>query len=363
MSRPGEGNPTARLMLVGEAYGATEERTGVPFSGASGDELGKQLHAAGLTRNQCYITNVVNARPPNNDLTQWVPMRKSDLTSDMLPFRGKFVKPIFLSGFQQLLREIHLVKPNVIVALGNAALWALCGFSGITKWRGSQLYCDIPRQLYPAGMLGPVDAPWAGKLVPIFHPAYVLRDMEARATAIQDWRRAARFIEVEGRYPNEPKWNFLVRPGLDQTLDTLRRIISGLDSGEFEWIDFDLETRAGHISTCGISWSASEAISIPLMCYEDKAGYWSEQEEAEIVYHIALVLTHPKAKVRGQNLLYDCQYTWRSWRIIPRVVQDTMIAHHATWAGLPKSLDFLGSMYLDFYRNWKPEKSAWKEGG
>lgn len=99
------------------------------------------------------------------------------------------------------------------------------------------------------------------------------------------------------------------------------------------------------------------------MSKDDPKGYWIEEQEAYIVWMIYRVLTHPKVKVRGQNLLYDCQYTYRHWHFVPRVAQDTMIAHHSTFCGLPKALDFLASMYSDYYVNWKPEKSAWKVGG
>ncbi|MFS2212853.1 hypothetical protein, partial [Kosakonia cowanii] len=64
---------------------------------------------------------------------------------------------------------------------------------------------------------------------------------------------------------------------------------------------------------------------------------------------------HPNVLVRGQNLLYDAQYTYRHWHFVPRVAQDTMISHHTMWAGLPKRLDFQASMYCDHYVYWKDE--------
>ncbi len=75
------------------------------------------------------------------------------------------------------------------------------------------------------------------------------------------------------------------------------------------------------------------------------------------------LLTHPAVKVRGQNLLYDCQFTYRYWCFIPRVKQDTMIAWHSCFPGLRKSLDFQASIVCDDYLQWKPEKGTWKEGG
>lgn len=68
------------------------------------------------------------------------------------------------------------------------------------------------------------------------------------------------------------------------------------------------------------------------------------------------LLTHKRVKVRGQNLLFDCQYTYRYWHFIPNVGQDTMISQHSCFCALPKGLDFLGSLYADWYTNWKMEE-------
>ncbi len=358
MPARGEGSPNARLMIVGEAWGQNEETHGAPFVGASGQELNKILHEVGLTRNECYLTNVVNARPPFNDIEKWVTAKRKDITSDMVKWRDRYVKPIAREGINSLLEEIHLVKPNVIVALGNVAMWALTGASGIFKWRGSQLNCALGRELYPPGLLGPTDAPWSGKLIPTLHPAYLLRDYGMRPTAMLDWKRVLKEIHT-AEYSNLPQWNFIVRPSLQVVLSILADLYNKVERGELEWLDFDLETRAGHIACAGISWSRTDAVCIPFMCVEDKNGYWLVEEEAQVVWLLYKLLTHPRVKVRGQNLLYDCQYTYRHWHFVPRVVQDTMIAHHSTFCGLQKSLAFQASMYCDHYVYWKDDGKTW----
>jgi len=142
MVRMGEGRPDADIMIVGEAWGETEEKSGIPFSGASGQELNRMLQEAGILRNECYCTNVVNARPPRNDITAWIPEDKKSITGRMVKLRDKFVDPIVKEGFGMLIKEIELVKPKVIVALGGTAMWALTGNSSIVKWRGSLLEVD-----------------------------------------------------------------------------------------------------------------------------------------------------------------------------------------------------------------------------
>jgi len=358
MPASGEGSPSARIMIVGEAWGSTEESLGQPFVGASGQELNKMLHEVGITRNECWLTNVVNARPPMNDIEKWVTLKRKDIQPDMIKWRDRWIKPIVKQGFDQLLTEIQLIKPNVIVALGNVAMWALTGASGVLKWRGSQLRMNVGREMYPSGLLGPMDKPWAGKLIPTLHPAYILRDYGMRPIAINDWKRVLREWHSE-EYANEPNWRFIVRPSFSVAAGALQELREKLDSGVLEWLDFDLETRAGHIACAGISWSKTEAISIPFMCVEDKQGYWMPGEEAELVWRLYKLLTHPRVKVRGQNILYDCQYTYRHWHFVPRVAQDTMIAHHSVFCGLPKSLAFQASMYCDHYVYWKDDGKTW----
>lgn len=341
----GVGPPHAKILIVGEAWGTTEEWKREPFVGASGDLLNDLLKSAGLMRSECFITNLINARPPNNDLTNWIPDTKKKAQPGFVLLREKLVAPIVVEGYAALLKEINLVKPNVILALGGSALWALTGLSGIAKWRGSQLKLQD-------GM----------KCIPSIHPAAVLRDMSLQPIVKRDLQRVAA-EKLTKDYSNVPTWQFTTRPTFDQAIDVLESLFARLESGEQLWIDFDLETRSGHISCAGVSWSGAEAICIPFMSSEKRDGYWSAEEEAALVYVLYRILTHPTGKVRGQNLLYDSQYTWRWWHFIPRVAQDTMIEAHALFAGMPKSLDFLASLYCDHYTQWKPDKIVWKEGG
>ena len=329
----------AQVMIVGEAPGFEEEARGEPFVGASGHELTKMLHEAGISRSECFITNVCRERPPANDITHFIAKAKKDRTSDHIQLRDKWVKRPVVDGYNLLLQEISLVKPGLIITLGNTPLWALTGIWGITKWRGSMLRADS------SGI----------RLIPTYHPAAVLRQWDWRAIAVHDLRRAAKYRFAD--YP-VPPWNFLVRPSYGDTLRTLDNLI-GLAHQQPIELSFDLETRAGHIACAGISWDTNNAISIPFMCVEDQEGYWQAWEEAEIVYRLYMLLTHPNAQVVGQNLLYDSQYTYRHWHFIPRVYQDTMISHHVAFAGLPKRLDFQASMYNEQYVYWKDDGKQW----
>lgn len=346
--KSGEGPIPAKIMLVGECWGDDEERKGEPFQGRGGQELNRILHEVGIMRSECYATNLVNERPPWGDIERWMPKTKKGIQPGMKMLRERMVDPKIVAGFEQLKLEIAGVKPNVIVTAGNASLWALTGAEGALKWRGSQLKT--------AGLGPGLDGI---NLIPVIHPNLLLYDTSLRAITVHDFRRVARWQNSKD-YDNVPKWNFTVRPSFPTVLEALGKLAYELDTSEqLVWIDFDLETRAGHIACAGLSWSLDSAICIPFMCVEDREGYWSLVEEAEIVFRLYKILTHSNVAVRWQNGLYDAQYTYRHWHFVPRGVQDTMLSHHTCFAGLPKALDFQASMYCDHYVYWKDDGKTW----
>lgn len=344
MHVPGEGPVPARVMIVGEAPGVEEERSGHPFIGASGRELDKMLHEAGLMRSEVFTTNVCRQRPPDNKIEVWLSKAKkaSSIPQGFTPLRNLHVHPAIAEGFKALCAEIELVKPNVIIALGNVSMWALCGKWGISKWRGSHLRVD-----WDSG--GPI-------LIPSYHPAYILRDWAERAAAVRDLRRAASL--QQGRDLRQPQWNFVIRPSFEQAVSTLEMLLGKLEKGPTKLVN-DLETRNGHIACSGLAWSQTEAICIPFMCVENREGYWAEEQEAHILWLHYQVLRHPNARVVNQNFLYDAQYEHRWWLFHGRFWRDTMISHHTAFCALPKRVDYQASLYCQYYRFWKDDGRDW----
>jgi DNA polymerase len=144
----GTGNPEANLMFVGEAPGADEDAQGEPFVGAAGQLLNKMIQAMGYERHEVYICNVLKCRPPQN----------------------RNPEPDEISACEQFLRkQIAIVQPRVIVALGKFAAQFLCGeATPITRLRGNlRTYNEIP-------------------VMPTYHPAYLLRDESRKGEAWAD---------------------------------------------------------------------------------------------------------------------------------------------------------------------------------
>lgn len=342
MSGQGFGPIPSRLMIVGEGWSDDDEEKGRPFAGRDGDELARMLHEAGIMQSECYLTNLVNKRPPNSYFENWVDTRKKQPAPDWVHMRGVWIAPQVLDGYRKLLVEINLVQPKVIIAVGNWAMWALTGKLGMKNWRGSVLLEN--------GRI----------IIPTFHPSMILRDWSSRACTVSDLRRAQRYVEDQG--PVKPSWDFKIRPNFEQTIATLDMLAAKAAEGKL-WLDVDIETTSGHTACIGLSWSLTEAICIPLMTKGNTLGYWLEEEEAHILWRLYKLLTHKSVFVRWQNGLYDAQYIFKHWHFIPRGGQDTMISQHAMFSDLPKSLAFQASMYAKWYVYWKDEGKNIQRGG
>ncbi len=157
-----DGAPNARVMLVGEAPGADEDRIGRPFVGRAGQLLDRMLASIGLDRGKVYIANVVPWRPPGNR----APTLQE--TAICLPF---------------IRRQIELVAPKLLVCLGGSSASTLLGLKeGITRTRG---------QWFDYSLDGAVI-----KALPMLHPAYLLRQPAQKRAAWRDLRTLARAIKA-----------------------------------------------------------------------------------------------------------------------------------------------------------------------
>lgn len=339
------GPTNAKIIIVGEAPGKDEEEKGTCFVGASGMELTRMLDDAGIMRSACFLTNVIRVRPPNNDLGAFIAFKKKDVTKAYVPLRDKMVLPIVREGYELLKAEIEAIKPNLIIAVGNAAMWALTGRWGITNWRGSELWTDQIR--FEDGT--------APTVLPTYHPAAILRQWELRKVALADLRKAKR-LSVN-RVQNHANYQFVIRPNFHTVMQTLESLTRALEVQPY--LSVDIETRAGHIACLGIAWSKTQAICIPLMCTERDTGYWMEEEEVAIVAALQDLLLHPLARIIGQNFWYDAQYIYRHLGFLPITEFDTSIGQHSLFCNLPKKLYFLASLYCEQYVYWKDDGKTW----
>ncbi len=158
----GVGDPQARIMFVGEGPGADEDAQGEPFVGRAGQLLNKMINAMGLRREQVYIANVVKCRPPQNR----TPERDECDTC---------------GGF--LMRQLSVVRPQVVVALGATAAKYLLGTSDSMANLRGRVYEFHPVLPHAAPER---DAEFTTSLVVTYHPAYLLRDPRQKKEAWAD---------------------------------------------------------------------------------------------------------------------------------------------------------------------------------
>lgn len=344
------------VMIVGEAPGSQEEIRGIPFVGQSGSEFNKMAVESGLLKTesrsnpetfwkardeQLFLTNVCKYRPPENKIEHFF-------------FDKTKTKPneLILEGIRELHEEIRYVQPKLILAMGDTALWAFTKKHGITKWRGSMLEHEYT---------GRDGERKLALLMPTYHPALILREWSWRSIALFDMRRAREALE-RGHWP-ERRTKFIVRPAFSQVMDTLNFLQKEAEthatpSSPLLLAD-DLETRGGYIACHGIAWSALEAICIPNLCVEKPTGYFTLDQDVAIWEAERRLLTDPRVAVIGQNYLYDAQYKARRRGYVPNLRHDTMAMQHLAWPGLPKTLDFMSSMYCQHHVYWKDEGKEW----
>ena len=155
----GEGDPNARLMFVGEGPGADEDAQGRPFVGRAGQLLNNMITAMGLQREQVYIANIVKCRPPQN----------------------RTPEPVEANTCSQFLfRQIDVIRPEILVALGStAATYLLGGKASLSSLRGR------------------VHEARGSKLIVTYHPAYLLRDPRQKKEAWADLQIAMRELGLK----------------------------------------------------------------------------------------------------------------------------------------------------------------------
>lgn len=345
-----EGPRNARIVIVGEAPGATEATTGRPFQGGSGELLSRMLDRVGIKRHECFITNICHIRPPDNKF-EW------------------FLKPDnqahFVRGVLRLKQDIQDINPNLVIGLGAQPLKVLTGKTGIDKWRGSILGSSLVQGV---------------KVISTYHPAYLLRVYDYKAVAEFDLRRCAEeasFPEIRLPVRTHYLHDCIVTQQEDGSL--LER---PMPDGMVESISKEMEKA---------DW-----LAVDIECWPKEDGSWalacvgfSDRADRSLVIHndgpasrliIRRLLASPVPKVY-QNGSFDVSVLRSEGFIVDNFGWDTMLGHHslypecasgtdeiATLSGkkrqsaIAKGLAFQASLYTKepFY---KDDGKLWKQDG
>lgn len=313
-----EGSKTAKILLCGEAWGVAEEKVGKPFQGQAGKVLDGILQEIGVPRGQCYITNVMHERPPNNNFGVYYEK-----------VNGKKQPTAKLAeAYERLRNEIATVNPNVIVPLGNEAMKAILGHAGVMDWRGSVVMSDM-------GI----------KTVPTIHPAAILREWSYRVAVVNDMERAAK--ESETHEFKETQRVLKINLTCEEAIEAIE------EAKKSEWCAFDIEVESERVTCIGLSWQEQKAISIPLTrgfareMWRGEGAFYTKDQESRLMGALRGLLESECPKKIAHNGMFDIEWLERCLNIRAKLAFDTMLAFHTLYPELPKALAFLVSIYTD----------------
>lgn len=347
-SVPGFGPSPNRLMLIGEAPGAEESQQLRPFVGPSGRELRRMLKTVGVDMDTCWRTNVFTKRPPDNNLAAGYGVLRDDPLAciELGPLTKQpttFLSRAHFGQLQELRQSILAVSPNVIIALGGTATWALGLSGGISNLRGAvHLWRDEPtgRTI---------------KVVPTFHPAAVLREWPLRVTAIADLEKAINeSASPELQFDNTELW---LRPTLDDLEEFGSRFMENATI-----CATDVETRKGQISCLSFAPDVGHALVIPFWIDNGGPHYWPDPAAECAAWRWTRRWIEKVSLVKvTQNGVYDMMYFRNPHGMTPRgFVEDTMLQSHSLYSELRKGLGYLASIYCNV-PHWKDMRTYKKE--
>lgn len=292
-----------------------EDKTGKPFVGPAGRTLDSLLSQAGISRYQCLVTNVAREQPPANKISFYFEDKKCTLP-----------KAILRRWIQELKEEIELYQPNIIVALGSTALWALTGEKKISDFRGYITPCT----LVPGR-----------KVLPTYHPQAVNYEYKLHFPTVLDLRKALRHSSTP-EFP-EIKQTFLPNVDVKRFIAYMEECIS---HPEWEYLSIDVETLqpGSHIEELGLSHDPNFGISVFLL--KGRTNCLCENDEL-LLWRTFTRLIACK-KIVMQNGSYDIGVLWHNQHIlVENLWMDTLLAAHICWPELPRDLGFLGSICLE----------------
>jgi hypothetical protein len=229
-----------------------------------------------------------------------------------------------LCQLERLGAEIRECKPNLILALGNTACWALLRSTKISTIRGYITDCVLVPGV---------------KVLPTFHPAAVLRNWSLRTIVLADLMKAR--LEMGFSHIDAPERHFVIYPSLGEITQWVDQTLANPPS----FLTNDIETANGQITEIGFARSASEALVVPF--WVGGKSYWETiEDECSARYQCQRLLASPIPKI-GQNYLYDLQYLLREGFRPKAMGGDTMLLHHSLYPEFQKGLGFLGSIYTN----------------
>jgi uracil-DNA glycosylase family 4 len=327
------GNTRSNVCVLGEAPGEKEDLKGLPFVGPSGYLLDSMLKEAGFSVGETWFTNPYKTRPPDN---------KIDRLSELgIPTK------IFLDQFWE---ELETHKPTIIISCGKTPTQLLCPFTkptriikkqdekkdGFGHWRGSLL--TSPFLSFPH------------YIIPMYHPAFVLRQYSEREISIFILQRAFEeysYWKKHGKLQPLPQFIIHTEPTFEQACEYLDRCIASPNP-----ISVDIELLRRKVPyTIALAISIYEAMSM---------SFWNYTPQQLVILWRKLDEILRAKTIIGQNFCSFDSHWLRclGFSVCLRNIHDTLIRHHILFPGLRHKLEFQGMQFtrIPF---WKEEGHSW----
>lgn len=323
------GTMHAHVAVIAEAPGRMEVAQNVPLVGGAGSIFWKALreHVPTLARHDCYVTNVVKRQ-----------VSFEQETGDRKP-AGKHE----VSAWQHLLLWELEQLPNLqmVILLGNYAIEAVTGNTGVNKWRGSVL----------------LNIPIGNRTVTavcMHNPAFCVREPLTHITFNMDMAHKVKPVFL-GTY-KQHNVRTIINPSAADALDFIR-----MTENAREPIASDIEVISNETACVGLAPSVHDAVCIAFR--REAENIYSEGDELRIRLALQRLYTNPKVRVIWQNGAFDMGWLWFKDRIrTAPAYGDTMLAHHVLYPQLPHNLGFIVAQYTN-HPYYKDEKDTWKHTG
>lgn len=330
------GNPRSHVCVLGEAPGEKEDFKGLPFVGPSGYLLDNMLKNAGFDNGEVWFSNPYKTRPPDNKMD-----RLHELGIPLKLFQDQFFE------------ELERYKPTIIVTCGKTPTNLLCPFTkpkriikkqdekkdGFGHWRGSLLTSPF--------------LTWPHYIIPMYHPAFVLRQYSEREICIFILQRAFeeyKYWQRTGALQLLPIRNIITSPSFSDASDFLRRCISSSNP-----ISIDIELLRRKVPyTISFALDALQAVSMSFWNYLPK--------ELIILWRLMDEIFRTKWQIGQNYTTFDAHWLRAlGFSVNLSLVHDTLVRHHVLWPGLRHKLEFQTMQYTrePYYKeeghSWSPK--------
>ena len=335
-----------RIAFVFDFPTTDEQRLDSIMVGSAGKMFHALCEISEIDVENCLLTHALAQKPPQENPSHFFYNRnqykaecKKGEWKSKYPVNGfGYLKKEFEHNIDRLCEQLNEVQPNIIVAMGSIALWALTGLDKVGTYRGTILKTTLPNLN-------------SFKVIPTYSPSAINRQYEFRPIVLSDLEKAVR--ESNSKELTIKERELWIEPEIKDLEDFEQKYIR--ENNEDQPLSFDIETGGGFITCIGFAPSDTVAMVVP---FKDERNvlknYWTNvAHEQQAWSWVKEILENEKITKVAQNQFYDI--TWLAYKQninVRGIVHDTMHCQHALQPEHPKALGFLGSIYTD--------EGAWK---